>query len=222
MSTSTYGSTTSVAARACSHRAGSRKGWRNRSPTGRSWPPDASTRRTSTSSRGVSCRTAATSPYGRLRRSGHPMRIRSRWATSPSTGSSPCRRRWHCGRTAPSSDAVRRGRRPSLRPSARTSKPSTRASKRSASSTRASWCLASLTKLADAPPRAVDPSALAGDDADRAVRLEDRGAHVLEIRDAMFASGHLDLLALDMLAIHVRDDELAILHEKRWLFDEQP
>src|SRR5919201_4557128 len=74
-----------------------------------------------------------------------------------------------------------------------------------------------LSELPHAPPRAVYLSALLGDDADRAVDLEDRGVDGGEVREAVLACRHLDLIGLDVLAFEVLVDELAVLHEQRRL-----
>ena len=81
--------------------------------------------------------------------------------------------------------------------------------------------LGPLSELSNASVAAPDPAALARDDADRAVGLEDRGAHIPEIGDSVLTRGHLDLLDRHILTFEVLRDGLAILQQKGRLGDDE-
>src|SRR5207247_7920885 len=70
--------------------------------------------------------------------------------------------------------------------------------------------------------RSVVPPAPLGDDADGPVDLQHGCGYLAHVGDAVFASGHLDLLEVDVLALQVFHDRPAILDQERSLVGGKP
>src|SRR5262249_17192118 len=79
-----------------------------------------------------------------------------------------------------------------------------------------------LAELTDTTMDAMRVIALLRDDADRAVRLEDRGIDAPEIWQAMLASSHLDLLDLDAFVLEHQRARLSVAHQDRGLLHDEP
>src|SRR6267142_6467106 len=73
---------------------------------------------------------------------------------------------------------------------------------------------ADLTEVATRP---VITATLFGNDADRAVDLEHGRGDFRDIGDTVLPSRHRDLLEIEMLALQVLLDRLAVLHQQRSL-----
>ena len=78
-----------------------------------------------------------------------------------------------------------------------------------------------LAELTETPSRSMHLPAFEGDDADRAVGLQDRLAHLRQIGDTVLARRHRDVLFVDVLVRHVLLEEGAVLHQQRGLVAEE-